>query len=241
MKYLLSLFAVLACLSASAQKEKTVKLNDTTKLTYAVADNGRTKDGVYYIKNTVNDGLWVQGNYKQDARFGSWYFFDANDKKLVMRYNYDQKKLYYFDKDQLKNVSVRVLTTDEDVAKKASAPLPLCPVNYLLTVLVNRIYTDMNLGDGSIQAEITAHVDSTGKASYTLVYNDPNKEKPKSDDGSTEVAPVKQWKIKLDDNLFAIEWLPSSYNNKGLNSNFTIYALISPKTQPHFQRFRWDQ
>jgi hypothetical protein len=227
MKKLLILAALLVGTSAYAQKEKTIRLNDSTKLILSVADDGKTKEGLFYIKNSKNDGIWVQGNYKNNERFGTWYFFNANDKTLMMRYNYDQKKLLYYDNAQLNNVSVKVSTDDQEIAKKASAPLPLCPVNYLLTAITDKLHNDHKLGLDNMQAEITAHVETDGKAIYTITYK-----------GSS--GKMKKIDVDLKDTPFVIEWLPSKYENKLLKADFTMYAVINANSPAEFSRFRWD-
>lgn len=217
------------CVSTYAQNnERKVSVSKTSQLDYAVANDGKTKDGLYYVKNTSNNSLLVQGHYKDGMRAGTWYFFD-NNHNLTMRYSYDQKKMLFIDQTQLKNVKVNILTNDADVAKKASVPLPLCPVDYYVSLIGNEIYSKyFEPANENLTAEITAHIDANGKATYTVAYIVKNKKTPE-----------KQIEMNA---AFPIEWIPSSFNDKTLPSEFTVYAKIQASTvaDNNFSRFRWD-
>ena len=211
-------------LSASAQTvEKSVKVNSTAKLVYNVDAGSNKKTGIYAIQNLKNDGVWMQGNYKNDERVGTWYFFDAKNK-LAMRYNYDQKKLGYIDTTTLTDVNVKVLSGDQEAVKQASAPLPLCSIDYYLTLISNKIYAS----DGPTDAEITAHVNEDGKATYTVSYLKDNKKSAGK-------------KLVLTDDKAALEWIPSMYNNKPLESEFTIRTTIdNSNVYSGMRRARWS-
>lgn len=230
MKHQILMAAMLAaCVTASAQnQEKKVAINKSAQLDYTVANDGRTKDGLYYVKNTANDGVLVQGHYKNNERTGTWYFFDAKEK-LTMRYNYDQKKLLYIDQASLKNVSVHVLSYDEEVAKNASAPLPLCPIDFYVSLIGNEIYSNnYDPANDDLTAEITAHIDAKGKAIYTVAYLSKDK---------------KTLEKQIDLNVaFPIEWIPSVYKDKAIPSEFTVYAKIQANTvaDNDYRRFRWN-
>lgn len=215
-------------LSASAQTtEKTVGITKSSELAYNVAADGKTKDGLYYLKNLTNKGLWVRGSYKDNARSGTWYFFDGKEN-LTMRYSYDQKKILYIDPNSLKNVTVHVLSDDADVAKNASAPLPLCPVEYYTALIGNKIYSEgYDPANDGLTAEITAHIDASGKAMYTVAYLVKDKK-------TTSTL------IQMPSN-FTIEWLPSTYKDKAIPSEFVIYAKMDKGgDENNFRRFRWD-
>ena len=229
MKTKLLFMALLAvCLSVSAQQnEKKVMLTAQSQLDYTVASDGKTKDGLYYIKNLTNDALWVQGHYKNDVRSGTWYFFNGKSQ-LTMRYNYDQHKLLFIDSSALKNVAVHVLSDDATIAKNASAPLPLCPIDYYVSLLGSEIYANYNdPAYEDLTAEITAHIDEKGKATYTLAYL---YKKSKSLEKAIELTVP-----------FPIEWVPSKYHDKTIPSEFTVYANIrSNDSTSGAARFRWD-
>ncbi|MES2274479.1 MAG: hypothetical protein V4592_00535 [Bacteroidota bacterium] len=230
MKHQILVAAMLAvCTTAFAQgQEKKVKITQTSQLDYVVANDGRTKDGLYYVRNTTNDAVMVQGHYKNNERAGTWYFFDGK-ANLTMRYSYDQKKMLYIDPASLKNVAVHVLSEDADVAKNASAPLPLCPVDYYITLIGNAIYNNYyESANENLTAEITAHIDDKGKAVYTVAYLVKDKKTPE-----------KQIELNVP---FPIEWVPSAYKDKALPSEFTVYAKIQPNTvaDNDSRRFRWD-
>jgi hypothetical protein len=231
MKHQILLAAMLAvCVSASAQnEEKKIPLTKHSELTYTVANDGKTKDGIYAVKNTANNGVFVQGRYKDGNRTGTWYFFDDKEK-LTMRYSYDQKKVLYLDKSALENVQVNVLSDDADIAKNASVPLPLCPVDFYVTLIGKEIAANYNdpMNDGAT-AEITAHVDEKGKAVYTIAYM------TSKDKKSTP-------KIIALNSAFPVEWVPSAYNDKTVPAEFTVYAKIQSAGagEDTYKRFRWN-
>jgi len=232
MKQQLLIVALLAiCVSASAQGvQKTLPINKSSQLDYEVANDGHTKDGLYYVKNLAKDkdALYVQGHYKNNARTGTWYFFDAKGN-LTMRYSYDQGKILFMEPKSLHNVSVNVLSDDPVVAKNATAPLPLCPVDYYASLIGNEIYAHYyDPTNDNLTAEIIAHIDAAGKATYTIDYIFKDR---KSLRQSIDFKPV-----------FPIEWLPATYEKKAIPSEFTIYAKISPKTddQEGHARFDWN-
>lgn len=223
------LFALLMAgsLAAGAQTAETkVKLSDSTQLVYAEAGNGY-KDGVYAVKNTKKDAVLLQGNYKQDKRIGTWYFFDANNK-LTMRYNYDQKKLVYLDQDALKNVSVDIESDDADAKTKASAPLPLCPIDLYTSYITKKLYAAGNNADGKLDAEITAHVATDGTATYTVSYMGTNNHK------------VMNQKLNLPNDKFEIEWIPAKYKNQPIESKFTVYTIVQANDTKTFRRNSWN-
>ncbi|MBK0380322.1 hypothetical protein [Mucilaginibacter segetis] len=222
---LLTALLVGTCLAASAQKEeKHVKLSDTTQLVYAVADNGHTKDGAYYIKNLKNDGLFLKGYYKNDERAGTWYFFNTQNK-LTMSYDYNDKKIGYVDPNSLKNIAVNILTKDAEVKEKASVPLPLCPIDYYSSLMAREANI---VSEADLDAEITAHIDAKGNANYTVRYIK-----------GKQATPEQTLKV---DNKFDIDWVPSMYDNKPIASEFTVYATIKANDRDAYKtrRFRWD-
>jgi len=223
------LFALLtaASLTAGAQTAETkVKLSDSTQLVYAEANNGN-KDGVYYVKNTKKDAVLLQGNYKNDKRIGTWYFFDANNK-LTMRYNYDQKKLVYLDEAALKNVAVDIESDDPEVKKSASAPLPLCPIDLYTSYITKKLYAAGNGDNNALDAEITAHVSADGTATYTVSYMGTNNRK------------VIDQKLNVPEDKFEIEWIPSKYKNQPVDSKFIVYTSVKANDKNAFRRNSWN-
>jgi hypothetical protein len=229
MKSKIFLMALMASgLSAAAQTaEKKAKINNVSMAVYNVDSKSHQKEGIYAIQNLSNDGLWLQGLYKDDQRAGNWNFFNK-DFKLSMRYNYDQKKLAFLDDNALKDVSVTILSDDEKVKKDASVPMPLCSVDYYLQLMANSL-TAVNSKSGEADAEITAHVGTDGKATYSVIYLVDGKKSAKQ-------------KINLSDDKFVIEWLPSMYDSKPVEAEFTAYVKITGNgsTVDPIRRFRWD-
>ncbi|TFF40154.1 hypothetical protein [Mucilaginibacter psychrotolerans] len=219
---LLAVLFLVATVSANAQRaEKKSRISDSTQLVYSTPD-GQIKDGAYYIQNTKNNNVLVQGNYKNDVRVGNWYFF-SGENKLVLRYNYDQKKVAYIDNSMFNTVGVEIPNVEEEVAKNASAPVPLCAIDYYTSLLSSEVY-NFNKGN-SLKLEITAHVAIDGKATYYIAYVD----------NSKKTAP-KEMKLKGD--KFAIDWIPAMYNNQPIYSEFTVYATLLEEGSGQ-RRFRW--
>lgn len=231
MKHQVLVAAMLAaCVTASAQtQEKKVAISKSAELNYTVANDGKTKEGLYAIKNPKNDGVLVRGNYKDGNRAGTWYFF--NDKEqLTLRYNYDQKKVLFLDQNALSNVKVNVISDDAEVAKNASVPLPLCPVDLYVNLLGKEIAANYKdpVNNGAT-AEITAHVDEKGKAVYTIAYITGKDKKTTP-------------KIIAVNPVFPVEWVPSVYHDKPVAAEFTIYAKIDQgeNADENFRRFNWS-
>ncbi|MGY4537482.1 hypothetical protein ACVW0P_001901 [Mucilaginibacter sp. UYNi724] len=227
-KNLLLTILIASGLSAGAQTvEKKVKINNVAEAVYSVNKETRAKDGIFAVQNPTNETLWAQGNYKNDERAGNWNFFNK-DFKLAMRYNYDQKKVAFIDQNELNNVSVKVLSDDDAVKNQASAPLPICSMDYYLQTVANSI-TAINDPDKGDNAEITALVATDGKVTYTVSYLVNGKKTPKQ-------------KLIVARDKFAIDWIPSMYKNQPVASEFTVYANITGTT-PEFdatKRNRWD-
>ncbi|MBD1385612.1 hypothetical protein IDJ75_10015 [Mucilaginibacter rigui] len=215
--------------SANAQTtEKKTKIDNVSLAVYNVDARNNEKEGIYAVKNLSNDGLWLQGIYKDDQRAGTWNFFNK-DFKLAMRYNYDQKKLAFVDANTLKNVSVNVLSDDNKIKNGASAPLPICSVDYYLQLLANNIYGFSDSNNWGKDAEITAHIGTDGKATYSVIFMVDGKKSAKQN-------------VKLSNDKFAIEWIPSMYNNKPVEAEFTAYVKIAAdeSVPDQTKRVRWD-
>ncbi|GAA4924246.1 hypothetical protein [Mucilaginibacter defluvii] len=226
MKNLILSALLLSACTAFAQKEKKHQITENTQAVYAVADDGKTKEGLYAVRSMKDDAAIVQGYYKNDARAGTWYFFDSQ-KKLSLRYNYDTKKILYYDKTQLDNVEVKILKGTEDEKKNASAPLPLCSTDYLATLLLSRMPQIINAPGGEMDVVIDARVDADGKARYTVGY--------KTDKGDYEKQVIK---LDNDSDKFLVNWIPAAYNGKSLDADFILVAKYNndPNTQ---RRTRW--
>ncbi|MBB5396778.1 hypothetical protein [Mucilaginibacter sp. AK015] len=228
-KILLMMTLMVAGLSASAQTaEKKAKITNASEVVYNVNTTNNHKEGVYAIQNLNNNGLWLQGVYKDDQRAGNWNFFNK-DFKLFMRYNYDQKKLAFLDEHALDNVIVTILSDEDKVRKDASVPLPLCSVDYYLQLMANNIYAVRDAKYKDMDAEVTARIGTDGKATYTVIYSVNGKKADKQ-------------KVTLPDDKFAVEWIPSMYNDKPVESEFTAYLKIQgdEPAVDHMRRTSWN-
>ncbi|MFD0763398.1 hypothetical protein ACFQZI_00945 [Mucilaginibacter lutimaris] len=227
-KNLLLSLLVAASLSAGAQTlEKKARINDDAEAVYHVNRETRSKDGIFAVQNPKTETLWAQGNYKNDERTGNWNFFNK-DFQLAMRYNYDQKKVAFINKDELTNVTVKILSNDNEVKNNATAPLPICSMDYYLMTLANSLKSIEDDGKG-VNTELVAHVGADGKATYTVSFLINGKK-------------TNEQKLNVLGDKFAIDWVPSMYHNKPIDSEFIVYANITG-SQPEFdqtKRLRLD-
>ncbi|MCC8409505.1 hypothetical protein LJ707_11230 [Mucilaginibacter sp. UR6-1] len=226
MKNLILSALLLSSSVAFAQKEKTLPITYNTQAVFALADDGKTKEGMYAVRNTKDDGAIVQGFYKNGERTGTWYFFD-NDKKLALRYNYDSKKILYYDKKQLDNVEVKISSGNDEAKKNASAPLPLCSVDYMASLVLNKVPQILNAPGGEIEVVIDARVGADGKAKYTVAY--------KTDKGDYEKQAIK---LDNDSDKFLVSWIPAAYKGQALDAEFIMVSKYNNDTNST-RRTKW--
>ncbi|TWR30531.1 hypothetical protein FPZ43_06220 [Mucilaginibacter pallidiroseus] len=215
---------VLVGLAGTVNAQEKVKLSDSTQLVYAGVKGDR--EGLYQIKNLKNDGVWVQGNYKNDARTGTWYFFNSK-KELDLRYSYDQKKLLFFNNDMLKDVTVEILSDDSETKKSATAPLPLCPIELYASIVASKVNDKNDGGNDPFEAEITAEVATDGTATYTAKFRGVNKK-------------VITNSLNVPQDHFNIDWIPAMYKGKPIASKFVVYAQVQGNGTSNYRRFRWN-
>jgi hypothetical protein len=211
---------------AQTAKSKKVNLPDGSQVVYEVAADGKTKEGTYVVNNRENKELWMHGFYKNNDRIGNWTFFDAKYEP-ALRYNYSQKKITYINNDAFKDVNVNILSDDAAVKKGASIPIPLCSVDELKALISSKVYLLYDNVNSELEAKVTAHVNAEGKAYYTVQYPSSN---GKMQDG----------KLALDNSQFNITWLPSKFNDKPVDAEFTMTITITPANVERWHRFRWD-
>lgn len=208
--------------------EKTGKLVDDSKVTYNIGED-KQLNGAYKIEDAAKV-LRLRGSYLGNKRTGDWYCFNAAGK-VVLRYNYTVDKLLSLEQTELDALEISVIDKNEDVKTKASIPLPICSIDQykmLLTEeLKDQIPTKDIQGIVTVNAEITALVDSKGGAKYVANYAI----------NGVDYKLV----IYLKDKLFDLDWIPAKFNEKTYKSEVkfaTSFKMDSANTLN--KRFIWN-
>jgi hypothetical protein len=226
MKVLLTAAFITMVMSVMPPVEKTARLVDQSKVSYNVSEN-QVLNGAFEIKD-VKDITRVRGGYTNDKRSGNWYCFDAAGK-MVLRYNYDLKKIVSLDEDQLGGISAKVLDKDTDAVNNASMPVPVCSIDQMKKIVEEQLKNDipakMRAEGGQVTADFTIKVNPDGEAKYFAKY-------VFKDLSYTTMVYVK-------DKVFQIEWLPSSYKGKAYKSEVTFSSSFELVPGDH-KRFIWN-
>ena len=206
--------------------EKLGRLIDQSKVSYNLSKDNKL-EGAFEIKD-VKDITRVRGGYKNDKRSGNWYCFDAAGK-MVLRYNYDLKKIVSLDEDQLGGISAKVLDKDTDAVNNASMPVPVCSIDQMKKIVEEQLKNDipakMKAEGGQVTADFTIKVNPDGEAKYFAKY-------VFKDLSYTTMVYVK-------DKVFQIEWLPSRYKGKAYKSEVTFSSSFELVPGDH-RRFIWN-
>lgn len=230
-----SIFAttfVTICLQTFAQnpdlKEKKVSFNNDAELIYNVSRDN-VKNGPFYVRKKNNNQLWFKGFYEDDKRAKSWYFYnDAG--KLETSYSYDHKKLIFLDSAVLKNIEVKIVNQDKDAATNASIPVLLCSMDiYLYELTKDVIIPAEHFGNESkLAVKVKSLINKNGEATYSINY---------MHNGKTYTQ-----KLKLNERIFKTEWIPAIYQNKPVESEFTVNTILSNTTiaTENHRRFKWN-
>lgn len=212
---------------ASDITEKSSYLSDKSKVTYHV--NSEMKlDGSFTI-SSADEKLLLRGTYKGNERSGNWYCFNP-DGTVFMRYNYDLKKLVGLDTKAISRAKIDIDSKDETIKTEASVPVPVCSVEQYISLIgvefERQIMAENKSAEGSLEADLIASIDKEGKATYSASYQA---------NGIT----MKK-KIKLNEKLFNIEWIPASYKGEKLDSKFSVKMDAKLGSDPlKRQRFTW--
>ncbi|RZK18776.1 MAG: hypothetical protein EOO86_09295 [Pedobacter sp.] len=231
MKYLITLLVCisLGALKVDAQTLRQEKMNlpDGSRLTYQTI-SGKL-NGIYSIDK---DGLNVlRGNYVNEKRVGNWYLFNR-DKSLFARYNYDAKKLLFVDDKMLALATINVKSGSDDINNKASVSFPLISMEQYFPIVSRMAETAVPASDtyklDQNSVYVIAKVATDGHADYYVNYE------IKGD--------KKEYKIKVDNDPFIIDWVVSSYEGKTYPSEFIVKTkLAAPSNQDPHKRFNWMQ
>lgn len=208
--------------------QKTTYLSDQSKLNYNVSD-GKILDGAYELY-TPDEKMTLRGAYKDNARVGNWYAFNA-DGSTFLRYNYGLKKLVALDTVAIQRVNYEIKSDNEEVKKGASIPVPICSIEQYISLIgtefQRKTLKENKAATGTLDVDLIANVDATGKARYSAFY---------------QIDGFKfNTKIVLSEKLFNIEWLPATYKGEGVASTFKVSftADFSPDPTKR-QRFTWN-
>lgn len=206
--------------------QKTKTLSDNSRVTYNVNEKNKL-EGAYFVENTNRD-IWIRGAYKDNQRIGNWYTFNS-DKTVALRYNYDLKKILFLDTIALKKAEITI--TDPNANGNGSVVLPICSIDQYLSVLkaaAKSIFPkEQIVYNKEIPIEIIATVKSSDDVIYTISYKINDK--------------MYAFDIKNKDIDFDIEWIPSSYNGKNLEAEFSVKSsLLFSDNGSDKQRFKWN-
>lgn len=227
MRSVLSSIVVMTMLFVNFDKvEKSAKLIDQSKVFYNLSEDDKL-EGAYEIKD-VNQLTRLRGSYIKNKRSGNWYCFDASGK-MVLRYNYDLKKLVSLDEDQFAGVSVTVLDKDPDAVKNASMPVAVCSMDQMKKIVEEQLKNDipakMKAEGGQVTADFSIKVNPDGEAKYFAKY-------VFKDLSYTTMVYVKS-------KVFELEWLPATYNGKAYKSEVTFSSTFDLIPGDH-KRFIWN-
>lgn len=226
---LLCLALSAACVTAFAQKSKSITLADSSRVTSTNVDN--SLNGPFLVKNKKGVVI-TRGSYKNDERVGNWYFLNS-DNSVFLRYNYDLNKVLALDAKSLAFANIKVIANNEEDSKSASVPVPLMSIEQyidLITAVVkDKIPSAIQAKNKSLKVEIIAEINEAGVAVYKAKYT------------ADKVA--KSQNFDLRNQKFTIEWIPAALNNTRLKSQFAFETEVTFDGQrPLFvKRFRWDQ
>lgn len=227
--FLLAVFALWQITSYAQNSSKNVSytLSDGTVVNETVVDG--IKNGVSEMIDAEGKVL-SRGKYKNDFKTGNWFFFTKKDS-LYLKYNYDEKKILFFDPSKLYFVNVEIDTKDEKVKKGASIPLPLISIDEYISLLdkliESKLSNELKLrGEGKYDIEVVATVNNDGKAKYSLNYKLYGKPFSKKID-------------QIDDKII-IDWIPASYEKTSLNSKFIVKLSYDFETSSGHKRFSWN-
>lgn len=206
--------------------EKTGRLVDQSRVSYNLSEN-EVLNGAFEIKD-VKETTRLRGAYTNDKRTGNWYCFDASGK-MVLRYNYDLKKLVTLDEDQLAGMSVTILDKNPEVVKGASVPVPICSMEQVKRIVEEQLKNDipakLKAEGGQVTADFSVRINADGQAKYFAKY-------VFKDVSYTTMVFVK-------DKVFKIEWLPATYEGKGYKSEIAFSSSFDLVPGDH-KRFIWN-
>ncbi|TKC10747.1 hypothetical protein FA048_11285 [Pedobacter polaris] len=208
--------------------QKTKILSDNSRLTYNVNEKNKL-EGAYFVENTQKN-VWIRGTYKEEKRSGNWYAFNS-DKTVFMRYNYDLKKMLYLDTVAIKKADITITDKNEEFAKNASAPFPICSIDQytsLLTEAAKASYPkEIIIYNQPIDITIIATVKSAKDVKYVASY---------SHKGERYAYNINTKNIDFD-----IDWIPSTYNGKDVEAEFKVQAKMEFSSNgAGKQRFVWN-
>ncbi|RZL34815.1 MAG: hypothetical protein EOP00_30945 [Pedobacter sp.] len=208
--------------------QKTKILIDNSRLTYNINEKNKL-EGAYFVENTDRN-IWIRGSYKEEKRVGNWYAFNSN-KTVFMRYNYDTKKILALDTIALKKAEITITDKNEEYAKNASAPLPICSIDQYTSLLVEAAKTsfpkDNIIYNKPFSITINAVVKSAKNVTYTASY---------AYLGRNYVFDISTKNLD-----FNIDWIPSSYNGKDVEAEFKVTTSTEFSTNGTGKlRFKWN-
>lgn len=205
---------------------KNTTLSDGSKVVYTIDEN-KNLDGAYSV-SSPSDKLWLRGAYKNDQRTGNWYCFNS-DGSLMLRYNYDLKKLISIDDKMLSKISFTINDKDEAIKEKATVPVPICSIDQYVSLFNEQIYTIITKEQKNLPKEvpvdIIASINAKGNVSYRLAY---------TVNGLNYTN-----KLVVMEKMFDLQWAPAMYEGKILPADVVISSKLMLDGNK-LQRFIWN-
>lgn len=225
MKKICFCFLIVLCFYIKVEAQGlTVKHSnfDGIEGTYNVDSNG-VKNGFYYLKDKAKDAVVLKGQYKEGERVGNWYFYNEKNNLEVL-YNYTQKQLLFLDSGMLKKTNINIMSDNEEEQQKASIPVVLCPQQLLLRILL-KSFQPPRVNSNELLLDIKVDIIDTKHITYAVEYKI----------GKEKITQP----LNLNEENFAIDWIPAMYNKKAIKSQITIKVALEVENENE-KRFRWD-
>lgn len=207
-------------------ESKKIVLSDGSKVDYNI-DEKNMLNGAYSISNTDNK-LWLRGSYKENQRVGNWYCFNS-DGALMLRYNYDLKKIISIDDKFLSKIKFVLDSQNPSVLEKATVPVPICSIDQYLSLFNDQIQNVIGREKKDLPKElpvdIIAKIDSKGSVSYKLAY--------------TLSGYTYSSKLVIKEKMYDLEWAPSIFEGKIVPAEVIISSIIVSNGSG-MQRFKWN-
>lgn len=207
-------------------ESKSVVLSDGSKVSYNLDEN-KVLNGAYVVTASDNK-VWLRGSYKDNKRVSNWYCFNS-DGSLMLRYNYDLKKVISIDDKMAAKIKFKLDEKDQNIIEKATVPVPISSIDQYVSLFNEQIHTILTKEQKNlpkeVPVEIIANIDSKGAVSYKLGY---------TMNGLNYAT-----KLILKEKMYNLDWAPSMYEGKIIPAEVTISSKYVNDGSAR-QRFIWN-
>jgi hypothetical protein len=195
-------------------------------VSYSIDDN-KVLNGAYVV--TGMDGkVWLRGSYKDNKRVSNWYCFNS-DGSMMLRYNYDLKKVIAIDDKMAAKIKFKLDEKNPSVVEKATVPVPISSIDQYVSLFNEQIHTILTRehknAPKEVPVDIIASIDGKGAVSYKLAFEM---------NGLTYSN-----KLILKERMYELQWAPSMYEGKIIPAEVTISTKYVNDGSAR-QRFIWN-